>query len=225
MIYRGKTRFTLIELLVVIAIIAILASMLLPALKSAREKAKSLVCASNQKQIGAMFNMYACDYAGYLPISRSGSAVEQHWPQALVDGGYVKHYSSISFSMKSSAPYKELRKLYCPVNQISTITYGTPQGAGAVGDSSAYQTAHGYIQGSTLFWTRLSQIKKASEVVSLAEMQLGSLDFYKGVTPTYTYQFIHSNGANYLFADGHVNYNKYGWFDFDKNAVVKYPWK
>ena len=103
--------FTLIELLVVIAIIAILASMLLPALSNARAKARAISCVGNLKSIGTSMMMYADSMDGYAPPI-SGKF---RWP--LTNNCNWAYALTAAKLLPEGAPL-----FYCPVSGVTNRT-------------------------------------------------------------------------------------------------------
>jgi len=107
---KKKYGFTLIELLVVIAIIAILLSVLLPALKKAKGQAQTVICRSNLKQWGVLWSIYLNDYNNKFPWGNYGNKVNEtsangSWPTAL--GGYYDNQVDFRFcpaAMRTDAP-------------------------------------------------------------------------------------------------------------------------
>ena len=108
----NRNAFTLIELLVVIAVIAILAALLLPALQSAREKAREINCRSNYNQLGKALAQYLMTYDEWAPYSQGG--LYQSWNKYKYAGGSCPWVLQVSIFAQDKGVF------WCPSSDPET---------------------------------------------------------------------------------------------------------
>ena len=180
-----RAKFTLIELLVVIAIIAILASMLLPALSKARDAAKRILCTSQLKQIGSVAILYTNDYEGYFP-----DAATKSW----------RYRFDPYLGCEPKTAYGTWKGWTCPSPYIAY----TGLGAG-----SCYAANKRIIANTSTLTLR--QIGKPSDTGFAGESPnlYSNTNYFTGTPSIYKSGSDprHNRGANVLFCDFHVDWN------------------
>jgi prepilin-type N-terminal cleavage/methylation domain-containing protein/prepilin-type processing-associated H-X9-DG protein len=190
---RNKKEFTLIELLVVIAIIAILASILLPALRTAKEKGKSISCLGNERQQALAWNLYLSDNSGWFP---------HYWPYE--GPPYPNIYWFTLFDS-----YDSDGKIWkCPshdypnwIKDVGTLSYGYNAGGFVASGTTQY--------GPTV---NIANLKETSRDILMCDsLKIGSWSCIV-TPPDISNNYLnprHINGMNLLWADGHASYTKY----------------
>lgn len=193
---KKRLNFTLIELLTVISIIAVLASMLLPALQKARQNAAQTKCLGNAKQIGVSLLSYTSDNIEYFPPhyqSTGTGGINRYWPDFLLsycNGRYEsasipRYISGSIFDCPSSTIKTEAtlcsytyHLLYWPLSSYSIYSMGVkyPSRTGIIAD--------GAIDNGTYIGAKIGMVGDASRNL----------------------RNRHLTGLNILFCDGHVSW-------------------
>jgi len=123
---RENSPFTLVELLVVIAIIAILAALLLPSLQSAKDKAKTISCCNNLRQIGLCPSMYDSDFNGYIfPLEYYYSGGGDLYSNLFANLAYVKAKNTV-YSTSSAPIGCEKTVFQCPSGLLTSWNWTAP---------------------------------------------------------------------------------------------------
>ena len=159
----SQRHFTLIELLIVIAIIAILAALLMPALRSARETAKKAGCINNEKNIGLYIQQFALNNRQSINLIQSYN----DWYQNLVKqaGGTYKDESASQMDPKNldSAGQAIVKVFKCPADVTrGTASYGR-------NDPSGGWTIVKKDNGPRLVASRLTIVKAPSDLIVVAD--------------------------------------------------------